>query len=86
MKNSAASAQKIRCNWAEKSELERVYHDEEWGKLVKDDGADGQIYAKSRTHQKPPEAKLSRRKCPRIPRRRERVWQFLRLSLGLSAA
>lgn len=37
MKNSAASAQKIRCNWAEKSELERVYHDEEWGKLVKDD-------------------------------------------------
>ncbi|WP_314703681.1 DNA-3-methyladenine glycosylase I [Campylobacter rectus] len=37
MKNSAASAQKIRCDWAEKSELERVYHDEEWGKLVKDD-------------------------------------------------
>ena len=37
MKNSTASAQKIRCNWAEKSELERVYHDEEWGKLVKDD-------------------------------------------------
>ena len=28
---------KIRCDWAEKSELERVYHDEEWGKLIKDD-------------------------------------------------
>ena len=37
MKNSAASVQKIRCDWAEKSELERVYHDKEWGKLVKDD-------------------------------------------------
>ena len=28
---------KIRCDWAEKSDLERVYHDEEWGKLIKDD-------------------------------------------------
>ena len=28
---------KIRCDLAEKSELERVYHDEEWGRLVKDD-------------------------------------------------
>ena len=32
-----AQKTKIRCDWAEKSELERVYHDREWGKLIKDD-------------------------------------------------
>ena len=32
-----AKKTKTRCDWAEKSELERVYHDEEWGRLVKDD-------------------------------------------------
>jgi len=26
-----------RCEWAEKSELERVYHDKEWGVPVHDD-------------------------------------------------
>lgn len=35
MQNTQKS--KIRCDRAEKSDLERVYHDEEWGKLIKDD-------------------------------------------------
>ncbi len=122
---------KIRCDWAEKSDLERVYHDEEWGRLIKDDAKffelivlegfqagiswhavllkreamraafDGfdahkiSLYGEEQTAKfmqnpalirKPPEAKLARRKRSCISCRSERVWQLLRLSLGLSVA
>ena len=131
MKNSAASVQKIRCDWAEKSELERVYHDKEWGKLVKDDakffeltllegfqagiswhavllkreamraafdGFDARkisLYGEEQTAKFMQNPALIRNRLklnslaangPRIPCRRKRVWQLLRLSLGLSTA